>query len=256
MPYKTYSTKADYDSEYDVGAEDLWPRPTSRPEIRLRYSRLVLMPYVRQRAVGIANAMGWTAPGPILVIVGAGFSWLTEAFETELGFTSIVGVDVSPYIQSAKDQPASDDLDDAILAVGLNPATGEGLARKNLILSTYDPGGGNRTRSSRTVLAEDGKTNQSRNRIRQALGLSGNAQPDWLLSENVIERMTDAEIVADSASLRAWVPQVAHYVQPRDARHLPGPDANGHDWNAKTAEEWKLLLPNDTIIEAETFRRL
>lgn len=247
MPYKEYNTKADYDSEYSIGVEGLWGH-SNRPEIRLHYSRIILYPHAVARAQGIATAMGWTVPGPTLVVVGAGFSWLAEAFEG-IGFTRVVGIDVSPYIQADKDVDALTDLDAEIIGVGLDPASGEGLSRKNQIITAYGYTPGNKTRASRGCLNEHGKTQQSRNQIRQALGLSGNQQPDWLLTENVIERMFDSEIVQDSNDLKAWVPNLAHYVQTVDASHPDGPD-----WNAKTLAQWKTLLPNDTIIEAGTFQ--
>lgn len=255
MPFKTYNTKADYDSEYNVGAEGKWGHPGTRQEIRLHYSRIWMMPTIQARAQGIATAMGWVAPGPVLVVVGAGFAWLAEAFEG-LGFTRVVGIDVSPYIQTDKTASVETDLDAAITAVGLNPASGEGLERKQMIMAEYNVTPGPKTRASRGCLNQTGSTQQSRNAVRSALGLSGNTQPDWLLTENVIERMTDAEVIADSTSLKAWVPNLAHYVQPVDINHPAGLDANGNDWNAKTLEQWKALLPLDTFIEQGTFRKL
>lgn len=80
MPLKTWNTKADFDAAYRVGAEGQWGHPSTRPEVKLNYSRFWQMPDARIRVQGIANAMGWTAPGPAMVIVGAGFGWLAEAF--------------------------------------------------------------------------------------------------------------------------------------------------------------------------------
>lgn len=249
MPFKTYTTKADFDADYDVGAERNG-HPNTRSEVRLHYCRAVLYPVVQQRAKGIVQAMGWTAPGPVLVVVGAGFSWLAEVLETEYGFTRVVGIDTSPYIQSDKNNDEAPDYDAAITAVGLNPSTGEGASVKTGLVARAG-GAGPRCRASRGVLNQDGNTQQSRNAIRSALGLSGNNQPDWLLSELVLDALTDADFLNLSTRLRAWVPNVAHYTTTNDGSHV----VDG-TWNAHTLEEWKALQPLDVFIDKVTFRKL
>ena len=242
MPLKTWNTKADFDAAYSIGAEPEG-HPNTRAEVKLNYQRAVMLPLCRQRALGIAGAMGWTAPGPVMVIVGAGFSWLAEAFE-EMGFTRVVGIDVSSYIQSVKSTTEEIDIDAAITATGLNPANGEGATIKSRLFD-----GGVRTRASRGVLNQTGSTQQSRNAVRSALGLSGNTQPDVLLTESVIESLTDAEFINDSTRLKAWVPLLVHYVVTLRDGNQPG-------YNWKTLEQWSALAPLDIFIEAGSYRRL
>ena len=246
MPFKQYLTKQSFDEDYDIGAEPNG-HPNTRPEVRLHYCRAVLFPVAQQRAQGIMTAMGWTAPGPVLVIVGAGFGWLAECFEA-LGFTRVVGIDTSPYIQSDKNNSETADYDAAILLVGLDPLVGAGAQVKaDLIART---GSGPRTRATRGVLNQDGGTNQSRNAIRSALGLSGNTQPDRLLSDDMIAELTDAEFVTLSTRLKAWVPNLAHLVRTRGSGQVEG------SFNQHTLEEWKALSPLDTFIDKSTFRKL
>ena len=244
MPFKTYATKADFDSDYRIGAEPQG-HPNTRPEIKLNYCRAVMFPVAQKRAAGIITAMNWSAPGPAIVIVGAGFGWLAECFEAS-GFTRVIGIDTSAYIQSAKSTTEEADVNAAITAVGLNSSSGEGATIKGRL---YD--GGNRSRASRGVLNQDGGNTQSRNAIRSALGLSGNQQPDWLLSEDMLPALTDAEVVNKSAQLRNWVPNVAHYTTAVIKGRVP---ASSMNW--KTLEQWKALIPNDILIEAGTYRVL
>lgn len=246
MPFKTYITKADYDSDYDIGAEPDG-HPNTRPEIRLHYCRAVLYPVAKLRATGIMDAMGWRPPGPALVIVGAGFGWLAEALEQN-GFTRVAGIDTSPYIHSDKNNSEASDYDKAIVAAGLDPNSGEGARVKADLISRT--GSGPRTRASRGVLNQNGNTQQSRNAVRTALGLSGNQQPDWLLTDDMIAELTDAEFLQASTSLKNWVPNLAHFVRTADSGQAPG------TFNQKPLEQWKALAPADTFIEKSTYRKL
>lgn len=244
MPTKAYLTKADYDAEYQTLAERDG-HPIDRPPVWVRYTRSVLWPGAQERAQRVASIMGWTAPGPVIVVVGAGFALLAEAWEA-IGFTRVASVDISPYIQGAKTTSDEADVRAEIVAAGLDPDAGRGAA----ILAQWSDGGP-KTRASRGVLNEDCNTQQSRNRVRQALGLSGNTQPDWLVSENVLDSLTDAEAQTDSARLKAWVPNLLHLVT---CRHLPGTQDPDHNWH--TLEEWAVLLPGDVLIDLRTWQRL
>lgn len=244
MPFKDFNFKQAFDESYDIGAES-GERPSTRPEIRLGYSRAVLYPLAQTRASGIASVMGWTAPGPTLVVAGAGYGWLAEAFE-ELGFTRVVGFDTSTYIQSTKNTDESADIDAAIQAVGLDPTQGEGLSKRNQLLGP----GGPRAKASRGVLSEDARSNNSRVAIRQALGLSGNQTPDFALTETLLEGLTDVEILDYMTVLANWGPVFVHYVVTTRPGQTPG------EFNWKTLTEWKALLPTHTFIEAGTYNIL
>ena len=248
MPLKTWDTKADWDAAYSFGAEGDVGHPNTRDEVRLHYHRATKAgANSLDHATRLAAALGWTAPGPTILIVGAGFGWTAEALEG-LGFLTVVGTDLSAYIQSNKDGTEDAEIDAEISAVGLDPASGEGLAIKGRLIARGG-GVGNRSRASRGVIDEDGKNGGSRGRIKQTLGLSGNQQIEWVVSESLIESLTDAEVVDGSNDMGIIGNNTAHFFYPlRDNQQA------GFNW--KSSEDWKLLIPGDTFVEAGSYRVL
>lgn len=235
MPRKDWDLKATWDEAYNFGAEGLWGHPNTRPEVRLHYCRGIKRPDADIRADRLATALGWISPGPTIVIVGAGFGWTVEALE-DLGFDRVVGLDLSTYINDNHNGTEEAEIDAEISVVGLDPSTGRGAEIKTRFFD-----GGPRGRSSRGVKNESGLTGGSRNRIRQALGLSGGQDIDWAVSESVLESLDDSEAVQVSNVAHNYATNVAHIVYtPRSGQH------EGYNW--KTLEDWKLLLPNDTFI--------
>ena len=243
MPLKDWNLQATWDAAYSIGAEGDTGHSGSRAEVKLGYHRAAMLPYCRNRAVGIAQALGWTPPGPSIVLVGAGFGWTAEALEA-LGYTRVLALDVSQYVQAMKGGTEAADVDARIVAVGLDPAAGPGQALKQRLVD-----GGPRVRATRGVLNEDGAGGASRGRIRQALGLAGNQKADWGVSESVLESLTNAEAAGAASIAHEFCVAVAHYV-------VTTRDGNQPGYNWQTLAEWKLLIPADTFIEAGTFRVL
>ena len=243
MPLKDWNLQATWDAAYSIGAEGDTGHPSTRAEVKLGYHRAAMLPYCRMRAAGITQALGWTPPGPSIILVGAGFGWTAEALEA-LGYTRVLSLDVSTYVQGTKAGTEATEVDARIVGVGLDPAAGEGAALRARFLD-----GGARARASRGVLNEDGNSGQSRGRIRQALGLAGNQKADWGVSESVLESLTDAEAQQASSIAHQYCTQVAHYVVTLREGNHPG-------YNWKTLEAWKTLIPADAFIEAGTFRVL
>ena len=242
-PLKDWNDPATWDAAYSIGAEGDTGHPASRQEVKLGYHRAAMLPYCQTRAVGIAQALGWTPPGPIIIFVGAGFGWTAEVLEG-MGYTRVLALDISTYVQANKAGTEEAEINGRIAAAGLDPASGPGLALKGRL---HD--GGPRSRASRGVLNEDGAGGQSRGRIRQALGLAGNQKADWGVSESVLESLTDAEAVQASSVAHDFCTSVAHYVVTLREGNHPG-------YNWKTLAEWKAVLPGDMFIEAGTFRTL
>lgn len=242
MPFKDFNLKSAFDESYSIGTG--LRNTTTGQELKLNYHRAVLRLGAADRATGIINAMNWTDLNMATVIGGAGFSWLAEAFE-DFGFTTVVGVDISTYIQGNKNGTEEIELDGLIAGIGLDPATGEGLVIKNVVFD-----GGIRTRASRGVLNANAALPAQRNQIRNALGLSGNQTPDVILSESVLENLTDQEAIDQTAAVRTWGPPLTHYVVTTRSGNIP------NEFNWKTLGEWKTLLPLDTFIEAGTFEVL
>ena len=250
MPLKTWDTKADWDAAYSFGAEGDTGHTNTRAEVRLHYHRSFKAgANSLNHATRLAAALGWTVPGPTILIVGAGFGWTAEALE-DLGFATVVGTDTSTYIQNNKDLNEDTEIDVEITAVGLDPSTGEGLEIKNRLIARGG-GVGNRSRNSRGVLNEDGSNGGSRGRIKQALGLQGNERIEWVVSESLIESLTDTEVISGSNDMGIIGNNSAHFFYPLRAN---GNQLSGFNW--KTLENWKLLIPDDTFVEAGSYRVL
>ena len=229
--------KSMYDAAYSINAEPDG-HPNTRPGIRLHYNRAVLMPEMRRRAAKFISILGITQADRIL-IVGCGFGWTVEAF-AELGYT-VVGADVSAYINNNLAIDEATDIRAAIQAVGLDPDTGEGLQHFNRLY-----GDGVRTRA--IVLNEDSKNNRSRNAIRRELG----GDPTIAISEDLVTSLTDVEcasLQSDIAAYGAGI-NIAHYMT---ELANPNPPFN---FNSKTLEQWKLIFPASTVIAAGSYRSL
>jgi len=236
MPFKTWDTWADFQGSYDIGAEPDG-HPNTREEVRLSYHRAVMLPLARDRATNVARVLNWL-PTMKIVVIGCGFGWFVEVLKNELGFTDVVGTDISLYIQANKSGTEEADINAAIQAVGLNPLLGDGATIKGRL---HDGG----TRSRVTVLNENAQTAQSRNAIRQAF--TGPGQVAWAFSESLIESLTDAEAAQGSGFLHQVANNVGHLVVTTRDGQTPG------EFNWKSLQEWKALLPNDIFVEAGTY---
>lgn len=242
MPLKTWDTKAEWDANYRIGAEGATGRTRHGPEVKLNYARSVVMPYCQARAEGMPTLFGWSAPGPTIVIVGAAFGWTVEALEA-LGYTSVVGTDISTYVHTEKAATEEADIEAAITVAGLDPSTGEGAALKARFFD-----GGNRTRTSRSVLDEDGTTNTSRKNIKSALGLGNGDTIDWAITEGVLSSLSDLEAQALSEDAHLYAANIAHFVHTPSAIGVNKP---GFSW--KTLAEWKVLIPADIFVDIGTY---
>ena len=239
--FKDFNFKQAFDESYSITVE-VGPLTPPRERVRLGYTRTSIMPVARNRSLGIQAALGWTPPGQAIVIGGAGFSFLPEAFE-EIGYTRIIGIDSSTYIQNEKGNTDEADLDSAIVNIGLDPLVGEGLIAKNKIHT-----GEIRTQAIHGANAHNIGNGQGQNEVRQALGLQGNEVPDIILTESLLENFTDLEIPDLLNPIRTWVPTFIHFVV---TAQPTGQTANEFNW--KTLAEWKNLLPMDTFIEAGSY---
>lgn len=239
MPRVNFNTKANFDAAYDIGGEPEG-HPNTRPEVRLHYHRAVMRPLAFQQADALVAALNLTVDSRI-VLVGAGFGWSMERFQ-QLGILNVVGTDTSPYIQNNKSTTETTELRQEISRTGLDPDAARGAT----LLARYLDGG-TRTALATRILNETLSTNQSRQNVRGALG--GN--PDWVISEEVISTLTDAEATTLSNNMRGMPGNVS-------VAHLTTTTRDGQDpaYNWKTLEQWKTLLPNDTFIETGTYRVL
>jgi hypothetical protein len=245
MPRKAYNNKSDFDADYSIGAEPEG-HPNTRSEIRLNYNRATILPICQNRAEKLVEIFAWPLSTKIL-IVGAGYAWTAEVLESVYGYTNIVTTDTSVHIQSTQDSSEEAEIDAAISASGLNPASGEGLTKKN---GLHTPG--NRRRHSRSVQDESLSNNGSRNRIKNILG-----DFEVGITEEVIATLDDVEVVTAAG----WIDNVNAGL---DVIHLtsviqPAKLASGHQdpiFNWKTLADWKALVPSHTFVSLQTWEVL
>ena len=221
-------TKELYDLAYESNAEPDG-HPNNRPGIRLHYNRYVMYPEMLRRAQQLVQILGLTLADRIL-IVGCGFGWTAEAL-AGMGYT-VVGTDVSSYIQNNKTLSEDTEISDAITAVGLSPSSGEGLLHFNRL-----KGDGQRTKVP--ILNEDSMSNASRNRVKRALGDATVA-----ITEDLVTSLSDAEC----AQLQNAIEQYANGIR---VVHFLTEFANPNApffFNSKSLEDWKLIFPTSTVI--------
>ena len=176
-------TKEEYDAQYSIRSEREWGHPSTRAEVRIGYQRAAMVDYINPRWDLLVSYLGLLSTD-VVVLAGAGFGWAIDHIETLLPGIKVVGVDISDYIDSQKDTDDATEIDEYIVAGGLDPSTGRGGQIK---AKYHTPG----PKATVVVLKEDMKTNQSRNRVRQALG---NNTPTYVITEDMIQQFTDSEI--------------------------------------------------------------
>lgn len=187
MSYGDWNTQATWDAWYHLTPRRI-SKPAEEPDLSMGYARASMFRASQTLASTLVSAFGWTQPGPTILIYGCGYGWVVEILEG-LGFTRVVGADVSQWIADRATATEESEIDAAIAAIGLDPSTGRGALHKAAL---WDPG--NRSRTSRGVKQEDGYTVGSRNRLKQSVGLNPSGSFDWVLSEYLVEVLTDAEL--------------------------------------------------------------
>jgi hypothetical protein len=231
VPIADWNDPATWDQYYT-----LLPRRISKPateqDITMHYARVALYPNFVRLADTLETALGWTPPGGTILIYGCAYGWTIEALEAK-GYDRVVGADPSGYIQSRHDLTEEADVDAAITAAGMDPTTGRGALHKQ---GLYGDDPGPRGRSSRGVKNEEGITVGSRNRLKSAVGLGSQDDFDWVLSENLIEALTDAEIIQILPHYDAIGTNSVHIFSIDD----PSRPVDPGNW--KTPAQWRALF--------------
>lgn len=219
-------TKADYDLNYDIGAEGEWGYPNTRAEVRLHYNWGIMQPLQQKWWANLVPLLGITAADRVCVI-GAGFGWGVEALLAEAPGVTAIGIDISDYINAEKGTDEDADLDAAITAVGLDPATDRGAQIKTRFRRDGP-------RAKVTILQEDLSNNGSRNRVRNAIG---GLDPTWIITEDTVQTMPDAELTQYTGYANDFTgAQVVHF--------LSGP--GGAPW--RTPAQLLALSPGSWVV--------
>lgn len=188
-------TKADFDANYsfpfDKYLPDGWNEQRDGPLVRAHYSYHFMAPFFAQWWGNIAPAVGLTATDRV-VVVGSAFGWGVEALINEVPGITAIGVDISDYVQTEKGNSEEAEFIAEMQAIGKDEDSPRGLEIRALARAQ-------RTPNSIQIEQEDLLSNQSRNRIRQALG---NQWPTHIITEDLIQTLDDAELTAwvDAAS--------------------------------------------------------
>ena len=226
--------------------------PGTRGPIYLTYARYHAMPILRERWAWLVPLLGLT-PTSSIVLVGASYGYSLEILAADFGITRVIGLETSAGIRTKMAQSEDADVQAAIEAVGLSMATDDGLAAYARL---RDRPGQPRSTKTADVLNEDMANNASRNRVRQALLGKGGTTWD-VITENVCTVLSDAECTTLSgrAHTLAGIARLIHLNSTaRIKTNAEGSqrfDLNP-GYNSKTVQEWKALLPADTIVSLYT----
>lgn len=230
MPIGDWNDPATWEQYYTVLPRRI-SKPATETDITMHYARVALFDGKVALAQRIAAALGWSPPGGTILIYGAAFGWTVEALEG-MGYARVVGADPSQYIADRHDLTEEGDIDAAIVAAGMDPVTGRGALHKASLWT--DPGP--RGRSSRKTRQEEGITVGSRNRLKSAVGLAPGGDFDWVLSEYLIEWLTDAEIGQILPHYDAIGTNSVHVITGEDPARFSEPG------NYKTRTQWRAFL--------------
>ena len=258
MPIIDPNNQSLWDTEWNIGV-------LGHHNVRLHYVRAALIPFMRNRAKGLIDSLRLSNTSSV-IIVGAGFGWASEAIKELLPSITLVSTDSSTLIQSKKDEVETSEYRAAIIAAGLDPDRGEGAS----ILAQIDDEG---PRARVDILNEDGLSVASRAAIQQAVGGKAN----WAVTDGgVLQWLTDIECQELSAAFHQIAINVAHVITPYmpEKAEIPEPEPL---WNWKyatqeerdkaesvkqetrdlqwyTSEDWKTLLPDDSIIVTGSYK--
>jgi len=245
VPLQDWNLKSTFDGAYSLHGED--HRPPTRDWVKLHYHREVVLPFIKAQVTGLIDGLGLQT-NQTVVIVGGAFGWSAEEFMSRgwpLGTVAVT--DTSTYVHDNKGGTEETEIDAAITLATLDPTSGEGLIVKN---RNFD--GGGRVRIGINILDEDLTNNGGRNRVRNAVG----GTIDWLITEEVISTLSDAELVdflGDVDSIRN-TNNIVHLTSPL----ADNPDSQDPNYNWKSMADWRTFLnangfSSHVLVEQGTF---
>lgn len=247
MPLYPLDTKEYWDYQYFwIGDRGFPGKPGDQPTVRTNYHKFRNLPLAQEQAAAIASTFGWDI-NTQLCVYQCGFGWILQGFWQQ-GIQLVQGIENSPYIQANLTINEDVDLQAVIEAAGLNIVTGRG----GLMFESFRDGGNPRGLHPTRVRDIDITSNQQMNQLRNILGGAGCEVLTY--GEFPLNRLTDAEAIDLSDNLNRLQPnRIIHFINPLwTEAELPG--GGTVELNAKTGEEWKLVLPNDTFIELGNYR--
>jgi hypothetical protein len=228
-----WDTKADFDRFYSSLAEQ-WGHPNTRPAVKFAYNWFTFGRDQTTRYAQLLFDVLGLSVGDNVVIVGCAFND-TGAGLAALG-VNVIGTDTSAYIQSAKSLTEEQEIRDACLAVGLDPDTGtvtdqNGNQVNPLDLWMEGSRSGPQLRGKGIILDEDLSTVASRDAVLAAFDRQYPGEsPNWIITEQVVNSISDAEAVTFLASINAasadWRASVVHTISASQAAAQQSPELN------------------------------
>ena len=256
MPLIDFEDKATRRQLYKISMGGTW-NPATKREAKLGMCRSIYFTARSEAALTASYYIGLgLRPAHSFAIVGSGWGYSIEYLNRVHGYNG-VGIDTSPYVQSTKDQDDSAEIAEWLTEAGWTSFDPEWVSALN-----YFGSGGSRLRAGAetkrcrvTVLNEAGDRTVSRNRIRNHFGLGGNDKLDWAISEAVVELLSDAEVQQLSTNMHNYANNVAHTHVSRPNQAEVNANYPGHICNTlnfKAQIDWRTLLPDDYLIDAQT----
>lgn len=243
MPFQDWNLKASFDGAYSFHAEPDG-HPNTRPAVRLHYHRGPMANVAAQIAQHFDSYIGPAAYNQRFAIIGGGFGWVAGEL-MDRGFTNVVVAEISAWVLAEMDNSDEQEVRDACAAVGLDP---NGARADELVAMWARPGVPRRRRRGAAedvpIINANITAAQGRTAVQQALG----GMPQIVVTEVVLQDLSDAEAIQLAAACKAWGGQqtVVHIVATD-----PGPDTiKDADYNWKSLAAWKALIPPDIFIDS------
>lgn len=235
-----------------------WGHPGARPAVRLHYNWWSITRFQKAYAGRVATVLGLNA-GDEIVLVGAGLNATGQGL-TDLGYPT-VACEISDYILGTKDDTDEAEVRAFMAEAGVNPDTeiidqpaaqNWGVEPGSNYLDVYLQGGraAPKPRGFGVIMAEDLSSNNSRNKVRQALS----SDPRYLITEEVLNSISDAEALTLCDRLSSAASQtgstVVHLLSPRQPSLPLATETSSagliygqwHTLNWKTYAAWRAFL--------------
>ena len=261
MPLVDASDPAVYHLNHVSEANRLWYNhtlntsiPVGEPQLLVGYIRFARLFTARNHAKGLVVGLP-IKDGDSIILSGAGFGWLEEEMRKLLPASTFVSYDNGGWVNSVKATDETVEVDALLDTAGIVDPGKRSDWHSRMVTGP---------RAVVTVADEDGGTNPSRNRIKGRLGLQGNRNADWFISEQVLAWLDDAECQSLSASAHRMADNVVHLTSVFLASKASEQEQNPWNWKHQdsldpttallesqpwyTTTSWKALLPEDVIV--------
>jgi len=240
-----WNLKATWDGAYSAGIETPYGL-----RIVPGYWRKVQRYYPSgaiRKVEGLGNRLQ-NGPSDEVCIVGCGFGYLAERFQEVYPGNGVAAVDTSAYVQSRAALTEDADLITMIAGLGLDHSLGEGAA----LFSALDTG---ETKALLAINDIDIAAARGVAAVKALFGIQGGRKIDYIVSDDILPTLTDAEAVTLSAAMGDIGRTVVHLVTPglADGSDKAGGAREDLDYNWHSLSEWRALVGPDRVASIQDF---